>query len=183
MKPDFVIRPLARRDASGILTLESALSEDGRGLVRTPGEQPQDEAAMQRSLQPWLNGGPELGVYLVAAAGPGSVPILGAAELRRQPLLRVRHTASLALGVHPDHQRRGIGRALVTALFEWAAPAGIERIELDVLDDNPRAIRLYESLGFEHEGVRRRLARRAEGGFVDGRLMARLAPFDYLKRE
>lgn len=49
------------------------------------------------------------------------------------------------IAVHPRHQRRGIGEALMHRLF---ATAGGRRVELTVLDGNP-AISMYKRLGFQ----------------------------------
>ncbi|MGY5882961.1 N-acetyltransferase family protein [Modestobacter lacusdianchii] len=49
--------------------------------------------------------------------------------------------------VHPAHQGRGVGTALVGHLFAHAEAAGVDRVELTVLDGNP-ARRLYERSGF-----------------------------------
>ena len=43
----------------------------------------------------------------------------------------------------------------VRALLSWAPECGVTRIELEVIENNLGAIRLYERLGFEHEGSRR----------------------------
>ena len=42
----------------------------------------------------------------------------------------------------------GLGRALVEAAFERTRERGCVRMELDVNEANPSAVRLYESLGF-----------------------------------
>jgi ribosomal-protein-alanine N-acetyltransferase len=57
------------------------------------------------------------------------------------------------IGVHPDMQGRGIGRALLGDLMEHA---GDRHILLDVRTDNAPALALYESVGFARIGVRRR---------------------------
>ncbi|WP_299958794.1 GNAT family N-acetyltransferase [uncultured Modestobacter sp.] len=49
--------------------------------------------------------------------------------------------------VHPSHQGRGVGTALIGQLFAHAEAAGVDRVELTVLDGNP-ARRLYERSGF-----------------------------------
>ncbi len=51
------------------------------------------------------------------------------------------------LGVHPDHQRQGVGSALLRAAFARFAAAGLDRGELGVASDNPDARRLYDRLG------------------------------------
>jgi putative acetyltransferase len=50
---------------------------------------------------------------------------------------------------------------------------GLIRVELEVYPDNVRAIRLYESCGFEHEG-RKKKALWRHGEHQDILMMARL---------
>jgi mycothiol synthase len=51
------------------------------------------------------------------------------------------------LGVHPDHRRRGLGRALLRGAFGRIGAAGLRRADLAVASDNPRAMALYASVG------------------------------------
>lgn len=51
------------------------------------------------------------------------------------------------LAVHPDHQRHGLGAALLTGAFCRFAAAGLREAQLDVSSDNPRALGLYERAG------------------------------------
>jgi GNAT superfamily N-acetyltransferase len=51
--------------------------------------------------------------------------------------------------VEEDARGAGLGRELVEAAFERARERGCARMELDVNEANPGAVRLYESLGFE----------------------------------
>lgn len=57
------------------------------------------------------------------------------------------------IGVHPDSQGRGLGRALLDDLL---AAAGDRRVLLEVRTDNLTAIGLYESVGFSRIGLRRK---------------------------
>ena len=50
--------------------------------------------------------------------------------------------------VDPDRRRSGQGRALVAALVEAAAAAGLSRCLLRVVPDNAPAIGLYRAAGF-----------------------------------
>jgi putative acetyltransferase len=85
-----------------------------------------------------------------------------------------RHSASLGMSVDDAFQGRGIGRKLLEALLDVAdSYLGLTRVELEVLVDNPRAIRLYERLGFEHEGCKRKAVFRS-GQYIDALVMARL---------
>ena len=62
--------------------------------------------------------------------------------------------AQLTIVVHPGHTGQGYGRRLMEHAISWARQSPtIEKIELRVRSTNPRARRLYESLGFEVEGI------------------------------
>ncbi len=54
----------------------------------------------------------------------------------------------------------------------WARAVGVVKIELHVFPYNTGAIALYEQLGYEREGLRRRHYRRG-GELVDAVLMAK----------
>jgi mycothiol synthase len=51
------------------------------------------------------------------------------------------------LAVDPEHQRRGIGTALLETAFAGFAVAGLREAMLMVASDNPRALRVYERVG------------------------------------
>lgn len=89
---------------------------------------------------------------LVAEAGG---QLVGYVEAEGGIYRRTRHSAYVVIGVRGDWQGRGVGRALVSALEEWAQAQRLRRLELTVRVDNHRARRLYERMGFVAEGVRR----------------------------
>lgn len=85
--------------------------------------------------------------YLVVRGGGGV--IVGYAGLARGP----DDAEVQTIGVHPDWQGRGLGRAL---LRDQLAAAGGRAVHLEVRTDNAAALTLYESEGFVRVGVRRR---------------------------
>jgi RimJ/RimL family protein N-acetyltransferase len=82
-----------------------------------------------------------------------------------------RHVSDLGLMVASTHRRRGVGRALLEQAVAWARAAGVVKLELHVFPWNEPAIALYESFGFEREGLRRGHYLR-DGEPVDAILMA-----------
>jgi ribosomal-protein-alanine N-acetyltransferase len=56
------------------------------------------------------------------------------------------------VAVHPEHQRQGIGRALLVRLLRFGRRRGALRITVNTQSDNPRSRRLYRSLGFSEMG-------------------------------
>lgn len=57
--------------------------------------------------------------------------------------------------VHPDYQRRGIGRILTKTLIERGREAGDASFTLEVRKNNIKALNLYKELGFIEAGIRK----------------------------
>ena len=74
----------------------------------------------------------------------------------------------------PEARGRGGGRTLLEAMIEHAHAIGAHKLELEVWPDNVPAIALYESAGFEVEGMRRDHYRRRDGSLRSALLMALL---------
>ncbi len=159
MAPEFTIGHLQEADAPRCAELEKILF---------PGDDPWPARAFVAELrQPHVRfyaariGGSE--GRAEAAAGPdGAARIggrlvgyagIGLLGTRADPESEI-HT----IGVAPDAQRMGIGRALLRALLAEADRHG-GSVFLEVRTDNDRAIELYERAGFERLGVRKRYYR------------------------
>lgn len=59
------------------------------------------------------------------------------------------------IAVECEHRRRGVGKALLSALIESAAERGACAVFLTVRTDNKGAIELYKGLQFERVGERK----------------------------
>lgn len=67
---------------------------------------------------------------------------------------RIRHAGNIGITVLKDFWGLGIGRILMNYLIDWAKESKIvKKINLTVREDNTRAIKLYEDLGFKKEGL------------------------------
>lgn len=62
------------------------------------------------------------------------------------------HVTNVA--VHPKFRGKGIGKQLLTYVMAFVKGNGADRMTLEVRPSNRVARRLYESLGFVHEGTR-----------------------------
>jgi RimJ/RimL family protein N-acetyltransferase len=70
---------------------------------------------------------------------------------------------------------RGFGSEATRLVLAHAFDTvGINRVELEVYDFNPRARHVYEKVGFVHEGTKRQ-ALLWDGAWIDAHLMAMLA--------
>jgi ribosomal protein S18 acetylase RimI-like enzyme len=66
--------------------------------------------------------------------------------------------------VVPDMRRQGVGSTMVRWLFAHLDCLGIERVDLDVRRDSPRALAFWRAQGFGIAGYRMRMYRDPERG-------------------
>jgi RimJ/RimL family protein N-acetyltransferase len=158
------IRVATPADAQALWAAEEATRRTPGLLVCWPGEiQPDAFRVKIEKLS-------TQGRYIVAEAD--GVPA-GHALLEPMPSLANRHVFMLTVVVHPGHLERGIGRALLRDLLEWAQrDARVGKIELNVRTGNLRAQHLYRSLGFIEEARFRRRVHRIDGEYEDDLGMA-----------
>jgi GNAT superfamily N-acetyltransferase len=150
------IRSATPTDLEGVLSLQKAAAVKPGGLARSPEEITRD----------YVEGALRAEVCLVAVAADGV--IVGEIHAKREsPAIFAHVLGGLTVAVHPDRQGQGVGSRLFEVLIGRARALDppILRIELAAGAGNPGAVRLYERLGFQHEG--RQLAR---GRYPDGRL-------------
>lgn len=78
--------------------------------------------------------------------------IIGLANLAEFPGNRQKHIAELGIGMVEEYWGYGIGTIILQSLLEFAQNSGLEMITLEVVDQNQRAIALYERFGFKTVG-------------------------------
>lgn len=164
------MRPLVRRaapgDAAALVALAQAVGSEPEGWLITDGDW--RTASEERRYLRAVRKHPDAAVF-VAEVPEG---IVGRLSVARDPHPASEHVADLGLMVVKDQRRRGIGRALMEAAEAWARETGVRKLELHVFPYNVAAIALYESLGYEREGLRRDHYRRG-GRLLDAILMAK----------
>jgi L-amino acid N-acyltransferase YncA len=88
------------------------------------------------------------GRTLVAVNSEGKV--VGTAEIHRNQSGPGGHVANAGFMVDPDHEGKGIGRALVTRVLEAARVDGYRAMQFNaVVETNTNAVGLWQSVGFE----------------------------------
>lgn len=160
-----VVRPAKPADARALVELaESVGREDGRWILGTgPWRPVEDERRYLRAIEQH----PDAAVF----AAEDETRIVGRLSLARDTHPASRHVADVGLMVAESHRRQGVGTMLLDQSVAWARSSAISKLELHVFPWNEPALRLYESFGFQREGLRRRHYERG-GEFVDAILMA-----------
>jgi len=158
------IRPARESDAECLAQAEydTAAAQEGL-LAARPNEIP--VSAFRSKIAALTSEG----LYVVAESD--GLPV-GHLLLEPMGLASVRHIVQLTIVVHPGHTGKGYGRGLLQHAIAWARKSPeVEKIELRVRTTNPRAIALYEALGFVREGLlKNRIKLRA--GYADDVCMA-----------
>jgi RimJ/RimL family protein N-acetyltransferase len=111
-----------------------------------------------------------LAPYIIEDTASGA--ILGGANLSRFDPLR--DSVELGYWLFREARGRGVATRVVRALVEHAFANGILRVEAVVRIGNTPSERVLERVGFEREGVKRKLLRH-EGVRVDATLFALVA--------
>lgn len=150
------IRPATLADAPAITAIYAHHTLHGTG---TFDEVPPSEAEMAAKLGKLLEAGAP---WLVSEDGGAVTGFAYAAQFRDRSAYR--YTAEDSIYIHPNHQGKGLGSALLEALIEASRAYGFREI-LAVIGDsaNTGSIRVHRRFGFQDAGVIRNV------GFKFGR--------------
>ena len=98
--------------------------------------------------------------------------LIGIGGFYRNEQVKVKHKGTIwSVFVHPDFQGNGIGRKLMSGILRGAFEIeGLERILIGASANNPAAIELYKSLGFQQYGTEPKCLKH-EGKYYDEVLM------------
>ncbi len=109
---------------------------------------------------------------IVAEEGGKLVGIVGCKGVKHQ---RAAHVATLVgVGVLPEYRGQGIGGKMLKKMIAWVKnETQVERLQLTVYADNLVAIKFYQKLGFQKEGLFKNYAKSSHDGHSqDGLMMA-----------
>jgi RimJ/RimL family protein N-acetyltransferase len=96
--------------------------------------------------------------------------VVGWADIFPNENPRLKHRASLGMGILKEYRGKGLGTQLLSAVLKKAKEFGLEKVELTVYKSNSSAVALYEKAGFEHEGIIRAY-RKLDGIIYDAHIM------------
>ena len=79
--------------------------------------------------------------------------LIASAGIHGSSLNRLKHRVNLGISVLQEYNNLGVGSVLMAENIKKARLLKKHKIELEVRDDNPGAIHLYEKFGFVSEGI------------------------------
>lgn len=144
----YTIRPAQVGDAAQLVEVRLQIDGETENMDREKGEGFINATGFERLIEEDANHPRNL--FLVAES---QGRILGFSRCEGSHLKRSLHKVEFGVGVLSDYWGYGIGKNLLNASIVWAKSNGIQKIVLYVLKENQKAVRLYEKLGFETEGV------------------------------
>ena len=155
-KPAAAIRPARHDDEAFLVELLPRLADFPFPAWRTAEE---IARADQRLLHDALTGALLHSAILVAEQHPGGERLgYVFATTKHDYFTHAAHAHVEILAVEPAAERRGVARALMDAIEEWARRRGYTWVTLNVFDRNARARALYDGLGYEPETIHYRKA-------------------------
>jgi RimJ/RimL family protein N-acetyltransferase len=153
------IRKATVRDAAEIVRASSQIGGESDNLSFGSGEFYFNEDQEKQFIN---NINDRENCYYIVAIVDGK--IVGSLSFMSSPRKRLMHRGDLGIAILKDYWGLGIGGCLMDYFFKWVFQNSITRkIDLEVREDNIRAINLYLKYGFKIEG------RISRGICVDGK--------------
>ena len=153
--------PVTLRDGRRVVIRPSRLS-DAESLLRNVNLVGKEEVYILidhvvpnlEEERAWLGAFDGVQSVLIVADAAGEC--IGSADCTNGRFAKTRHVGGIGIAIRDGWRGVGLGRLLMERLLEWMRGRGFKKAELAVFGTNSRARRLYESLGFETEGISRR---------------------------
>lgn len=138
------VRPLVRDDLEPLLRFFAALPEEDRLHLRV--DVTQRDIVERRMMPP-----PHWNVVrLIAQQGPR---IVAEASLANRSYGFGSHVGEERLLVAADFRHNGLGSYLARRMIGHAVAADLQKITVELMEDQTHVARFFEQLGFEREGV------------------------------
>ncbi|MEM1027372.1 MAG: GNAT family protein [Planctomycetota bacterium] len=162
------LRTPVEDDAPQLIEYLDAMRKETTGILFAP-EDPLPTVEWERN---WVRGRREgRGVMILTEDDAGQIVSLCSVEPGGRS--RTAHRGEVGISLRAAWCDRGLGTQLMDELVAWSeAQPDLDLLTLCVYADNPRAIRVYEKVGFVHEG-RRRWHIKRDGQYVDQIEMSR----------
>jgi len=145
---NYIVRSAIDKDARELSELRLQIDGETENLDRVRGEGIIDPAGFEHIIKADTENSKNL--FLVAVVGDR---VVGFSRCEGNHLSRYIHKAEFGVCVIKDFWGYHIEKNLLKETISWADSTGLTKMSLNVLETNHKAIQLYQSLGFEVEGL------------------------------
>ncbi|MFC4306012.1 GNAT family N-acetyltransferase [Cohnella boryungensis] len=162
------IRSAVNKDAEALSKIRLQIDGETENLDREKGEAFIDPLGFEQMVTSDTDNKNHL--FLVAEVQDR---LVGFSRCEGNPLNRLSHKVEFGVGVLKDYWGYRIGKNLLKESIHWAASNDIKKMTLNVLETNENAIKLYEKMGFEIEGLLKKDKRLSDGKYYNTIIMGR----------
>lgn len=158
-----IIRNPVLEDAEALIALIKKADTESKFLAREPGEfgpSIESEQDMIRNVIDATDRAWFIAEYNGKVVGQCSIGLVMSFQ-------RYRHRAGVAFVILKDYWHLGIGGKMMLECIEWAHMNNVEKLELEVVCDNTRALHMYESFGFKIAGTNHKALKYTDGYYAD----------------
>ncbi|MCI9379916.1 MAG: GNAT family N-acetyltransferase [Dorea sp.] len=158
-----ILRSVEEKDAEAMLEYLRTVSSETPFLLRNEDEVTytiEDEERLIRKIRKHPREIMVVAEVEGIVAGNSAISSVGG-------IRRVCHRCTFAIALKKIYWRLGIGSALMEYSFSLAKDMGYEQVELEVVDGNDKARRLYEHFGFKETGRNIRALKYDDGSYRD----------------
>ncbi len=166
---EVLFRSPRAEDAEGLLEFLEKIALETDFLVRSPGED-MNTADKERKHIERLNNASTALMILAEADGK----IAGSCTLNVGNRKKTHHRGTLGITILREFWNLGIGTHMIEEIASYAKKIGVTQLELQVMDSNERAIRLYERMGFEKIGFLPNAYKQEDGSFCGQYMMIKV---------
>lgn len=138
------LRRMTALDRDAILSFARALPEEDLLFLRV-------DLTQDSVVDEWLhNLTTGHSVSIVAYDNDG---LIGYATVHRNPASWTRHLGEVRVNVDPKYRSRGLGRALISNIFDLAGEMGLQKLTAQMTSDQRGAQAAFRRLGFVPEAL------------------------------
>ncbi|MFC1649533.1 GNAT family N-acetyltransferase [Patescibacteria group bacterium] len=147
MDNEFVVREIEKSDANAVVELLNRIDSQTDFMKCEPGERTTDKKRIKEIIDT-----PHDTIFITESDSKLVAYLL----FFGSSFVRKKHKAEIVLAVDRDCRGQGVGTGLIEAAEKWAKKHGVIKLELTVSTDNEGAYRLYQKLGYEKVGERKK---------------------------
>lgn len=164
----YLVRSANKDDAKNLSEVRLQIDGETENLDREKGEAYIDESGFKQIIKDDTESISNL--FLVAEVNGR---IVGFSRCEGNKLKRSAHKVVFGICVLKEYWGYGIGKNLLKESIAWADSNEIKKINLNVLETNETAIKLYQKYGFEVEGMLKKDKLLSDGNYYNTILMGR----------